>query len=86
MKLTSLIDEKFGLPGNVGRDFGEMYVKEFINNFNELFDQNIIFFLLLSLTIIFFLLSIQFSIKASNKFIKSVLFFEMKFFSLKKKQ
>jgi len=39
MKLTSLIDEKFGLPGNVGRDFGEMYVKEFINkgDFADLF-------------------------------------------------
>jgi hypothetical protein len=31
MKLASLIDEKFGLPGNAGREFGEKYVKEFIN-------------------------------------------------------
>ena len=70
-----------GNGGFVGR-----YIKESINNFNELFDQNIIFFLLLSLTIIFFLLSIQFSIKTFIKFIKSVLFFMMKSFSLKSKQ
>ena len=31
MKLASLIDETFGLPGNPGREFGEKYVKEFIN-------------------------------------------------------
>tara|TARA_Y100000593_G_scaffold5788_1_gene11267 strand:- start:110 stop:1375 length:1266 start_codon:yes stop_codon:yes gene_type:complete len=31
MKLASLIDEKFGLPGNLGREFGERYVRDFIN-------------------------------------------------------
>ena len=31
MKLASLIDEKFGLPGNLGREFGERYIKDFIN-------------------------------------------------------
>ena len=31
MKLRGLIDEKFRLPGNAGREFGEKYVKEFIN-------------------------------------------------------
>jgi len=38
MKLASLIDEKFGLPGNPGRKFGEKFMKEFIipGNFAEL--------------------------------------------------
>ena len=38
MKLSSLIDEKFGLPGNPGRKFGEKFMKEFITpgNFAEL--------------------------------------------------
>ena len=31
MKLVSLIDEKFGLPGNAGREFGERYIKNFVN-------------------------------------------------------
>jgi len=30
MKLKSLIDEKFGLPVNVGRDFGEKFIRDFI--------------------------------------------------------
>jgi hypothetical protein len=38
MKLSSLIDEKFGLPGNPGRKFGEKFMKDFITpgNFAEL--------------------------------------------------
>ena len=38
MKLKSLIDEKFGLPGNSGRDFGERFMRDFITpgNFAEL--------------------------------------------------
>ena len=38
MKLKSLIDEKFGLPGNAGRDFGERFMRDFITpgNFAEL--------------------------------------------------
>ena len=38
MKLASLIDEKFGLPGNAGRDFGERFMRDFITpgNFAEL--------------------------------------------------
>ena len=31
MKLSNLIKEKFGLPGNLGREFGERYVRDFIN-------------------------------------------------------
>lgn len=79
-------DNSFWLIVNGNGGFVGRYIKEIINNFSELFDQNIIFFLLLSLTIIFFLLSIQFSIKTFIKFIKSVLFFLMKSFSLKSKQ
>ena len=30
MKLKSLIDEKFGLPGNPGREFGEKFMKDLI--------------------------------------------------------
>jgi len=38
MKLASLIDEKYGLPGNPGRDFGEKFIRDFIspNKFAEL--------------------------------------------------
>jgi len=38
MKLRSLIDEKYGLPGNAGRDFGEKFMRDFIGsgNFAEL--------------------------------------------------
>ena len=38
MKLSSLIDEKFGLPGNPGRKFGEKFMRDFITpgNFAEL--------------------------------------------------
>ena len=30
MKLKSLIDEKYGLPTNVGRNFGEKFIRDFI--------------------------------------------------------
>ena len=30
MKLASLIDETFGLPGNPGREFGEKFMRDFI--------------------------------------------------------
>ena len=38
MKLASLIDETFGLPGNPGREFGEKFMRDFIEpgNFAEL--------------------------------------------------
>ena len=38
MKLASLIDEKYGLSSNPGRDFGEKFMREFItpNKFAEL--------------------------------------------------
>ena len=79
-------DDSFWLIINGNGGFVGRNLKEFIYNFNGSVDQSIIFFILLSLTIIFFLLSIQFSIKTFIKFIKSVLFFMMKSFSLKSKQ
>ena len=81
-------DDSFWLIINGNGGFVGRNLKEFIYNFNGSIDQSIIFFLLLILTIIFFLLSIQFSIKTFFRLIKSVLFFIMKFFSsrLKKKK
>ena len=32
MKLRELIDEKYGLPGNVGRDFGERFMRDLIGS------------------------------------------------------
>jgi len=32
MKLRGLIDEKFGLPGNAGREFGEKFMKDLIGS------------------------------------------------------
>ena len=32
MKLRGLIDEKFGLPGNAGREFGEKFMRELIGS------------------------------------------------------
>ena len=32
MKLRGLIDEKYGLPGNVGREFGEKFMRELIGS------------------------------------------------------
>ena len=79
-------DDSFWLIINGNGGFVGRNIKEFIYNFNGSIDQNIIFFILLGLTIIFFLLSIQFSIKTFFRLIKSVLFFVMKLFSLKLKQ
>mgnify|MGYP000459869554 CR=1 FL=1 len=79
-------DDSFWLIVNGNGGFVGRNIKEFIYSFNGSVNQNIIFFLLLSLTIIFFLLSIQFSIKSFFRLIKSVLFFVMKFFSSKLKQ
>ena len=79
-------DDSFWLIINGNGGFVGRSIKEFIYSFNGSVNQNIIFFLLLSLTIIFFLLSIQFSIKSFFRLIKSVLFFVMKFFSSKLKQ
>ena len=78
-------DDSFWLIINGNGGFVGRNIKEFIYNFNGSIDQNIIFFILLGLTIIFFLLSIQFSIKTFFRLIKSVLFFVMKLFSLKVK-
>ena len=55
-------DHSFWLIINGNGGFVGRNIKEFIYNFNGLVNQNITFFLLLSLTIIFFLLSIQFRI------------------------
>ena len=79
-------DDSFWLIINGNGGFVGRNIKEFIYSFNGSVNQNIIFFLLLGLTIIFFLLSIQFSIKSFFRLIKSVLFFVMKFFSSKLKQ
>ena len=79
-------DDSFWLIINGNGGFVGRNIKEFIYSFNGSVNQNIIFFLLLGLTIIFFLLSIQFSIKSFFRLIKSVLFFVMKFFSSKFKQ
>ena len=32
MKLRGIIDEKFGLPGNAGREFGEKFMRELIGS------------------------------------------------------
>lgn len=79
-------DNSFWLIVNGNGGFVGRNMKEFIYSFNGLIDQNIIFILLLSLTIIFFLLSIRFSIRTFFSFIKSILFFVIKLFSLKLKQ
>jgi len=76
-------EDSFWLIINGNGGFVGHNIKEFIYNFNESVDQNIIFFLLLSLTIIFFLLSIKFNIKTFFRLLKLALFFVMKFFSLK---
>ena len=79
-------DDSFWLIINGGGGFVGRNIKEFIYSLNGSVDQSIIFFLLLSLTIIFFLLSIQFKIKVFFRLIKSILFFVMKFLSSKFKQ
>ena len=79
-------DDSFWLIINGGGGFVGRNMKEFIYSLNGSVDQNIIFFLLLSLTIIFFLLSIQFRIKVFFRLMKSILFFVMKFLSSKFKQ
>ncbi len=56
-------DDSFWLIINGNGGFVGRNIKEFIYSLNGSVDQNTIFFLLLSLTIIFFLLSIQFRIK-----------------------
>jgi len=85
--VTSIYKEdSFWLIINGNGGFVGHNIKEFIYSFNGLVDKNIIFFILLGITIIFFLLSIQFSIKAFFRLIKSVLFFTMKLFSSKLKQ
>ena len=65
--------------GNGG--FVGEYIKKLTYIFNGLVDEKIVFFLLAILSIIFFLLSIQFSIKTFFRLIKSLLFFITKFFS-----
>jgi S-DNA-T family DNA segregation ATPase FtsK/SpoIIIE len=79
-------DDSFWLIINGNGGFVGRNIKEFIYILNGSVDQSIIFFLLLSLTIIFFLLSIQFKIKVFFRLIKSILFFAMKFLSSKFKQ
>jgi len=79
-------DDSFWLIINGSGGFVGRNIKEFIYSLNGSVDQSIIFFLLLSLTIIFFLLSIQFRIKVFFRLIKSILFFVMKFLSSKFKR
>jgi S-DNA-T family DNA segregation ATPase FtsK/SpoIIIE len=67
--------------GNGG--FVGEYVKKFTYIFNGLVDEKIIFFLLAILSVIFFLLSIQFSIKTFFKSIKFLSLHITKFFSSK---
>ena len=79
-------DDSFWLIINGNGGFVGRNIKEFIYSLNGSVDQSIIFFLLLGLTIIFFLLSIQFRIKVFFRSMKSILFFVMKFLSSKFKQ
>ena len=79
-------DDSFWLIINGSGGFVGRNIKEFIYSLNGSVDQSIIFFLLLGLTIIFFLLSIQFRIKVFFRLMKSILFFVMKFLSSKFKQ
>ena len=55
--------DSFWLIVNGNGGFVGNSIKEFIDNISGIVDQNIIFFILLTVTIIFFLLSIQFNIK-----------------------
>ena len=67
-------DDSFWLIINGNGGFVGRSIKEFIYNFNKTIDQNIIFFILLGLTIIFFLFSIRFSIKSFFKLTKFLFF------------
>ena len=79
-------DDSFWLIVNGNGGFVGRNIKEFIYGFNGLVDQNIIFFFLIGLTIIFFLLSIQFSIKTFIKTAKSLLLIVIRLFSSKLKR
>ena len=79
-------DDSFWLIINGNGGFVGRNIKEFIYGFNGLVDQNIIFFFLIGLTIIFFLLSIQFSIKTFIKAAKSLLLIVIRLFSSKLKR
>ena len=79
-------DDSFWLIINGNGGFVGRNIKEFIYSFNGLVDQNIIFFSLIGLTIIFFLLSIQFSIKTFIKAAKSLLLIVIRLFSSKLKR
>ena len=61
-------DDSFWLIVNGNGGFVGRNIKEFIYSLNGSVDQSIIFFLLLGLTIIFFLLSIQFNTKTFFKY------------------
>ena len=67
-------DDSFWLIINGNGGFVGRSIKEFIYHYNERIDQNIVFFILLGLTIIFFLFSIQFSIKSFFKLTKFLFF------------
>ena len=79
-------DDSFWLIVNGNGGFVGRNIKEFIYGFNGLVDQNIILFFLIGLTIIFFLLSIQFSIKTFIKAAKSLLLIVIRLFSSKLKR
>ena len=79
-------DDSFWLIVNGNGGFVGHNIKEFLYGFNGLVDQNIIFFFLIGLTIIFFLLSIQFSIKTFIKAAKSLLLIVIRLFSSKLKR
>ena len=69
------------INGNGG--FVGQNMSQFIFSFSSSINEDIVFFVLASLTIVFFLLSIQFRISTFFKFIKLVLLFILKPFSLK---
>tara|TARA_B100001123_G_scaffold252400_1_gene281593 strand:+ start:356 stop:2458 length:2103 start_codon:yes stop_codon:yes gene_type:complete len=64
--------------GNGG--FVGSYLNNFFYRFTGLVDEKIIFFIFLSLAVIFFLLSIKFNIKTFFKILKLIFFFLIKFF------
>ena len=68
-------DESFLLIVNGNGGFVGRYIKELVNEFGGFLDEKLIFYILLILTILFFLLSIQFNIKTFFKILKSIYLF-----------
>ena len=68
-------DESFLLIVNGNGGFVGRHIKELVNEFGGFLDEKLIFYILLILTILFFLLSIQFNIKTFFKILKSIYLF-----------